>query len=147
MLHQDLTAAAVGHAIQLAVAPVFLITGIGAMLGVLANRLGRIVDFARSLEARLSASNEKERGEIHRQLAVLSKRARFIYTAISLSAMCALLICALIVILFLEVFISLEMPSLIGVLFIIAMLAFIVALYCFLREVYLATANLRIGPH
>ena len=44
MLHQDLTAAAVGHAIHLAVAPVFLITGIGAMLGVLASRLGRIVD-------------------------------------------------------------------------------------------------------
>ena len=78
---------------------------------------------------------------------MLSKRARFIYTAISLSAMCAPLICALIVILFLEVFLSLEMPSLIGVLFIIAMLDFIVALYCFLREVYIATANLRIGPY
>ena len=147
MLHQDLTAAAVGHAIQLAVAPVFLITGIGAMLGVLASRLGRIVDFARALESRLSASGEKERSETHRQLAVLSKRARLIYTAISLSALCALLICALIVFLFLEVFLSLEMPSLIGVLFIIAMMAFIAALFCFLREVYLATANLRIGPH
>ena len=146
MLHQELTAAAVGHAIQLAVAPVFLITGIGAMLGVLASRLGRIVDFARTLESRLSVSGEKERSEIHRQLAVLSKRARLIYTAISLSALCALLICALIVILFLEVFLSLEMPSLIGVLFIIAMLAFIAALFCFLREIYLATANLRIGP-
>ena len=78
---------------------------------------------------------------------MLSKRARLIYTAISLSALCALLICALIVILFLEVFLSLEMPSLIGVLFIIAMLAFIAALFCFLREIYLATANLRIGPH
>ncbi len=146
MLHQELTAAAVSHAIQLAVAPVFLITGIGAMLGVLASRLGRIVDFARVLESRLSASDDKERSETHKQLAVLSKRARFIYTAISLSAFCALLICALIVILFLEVFLSVEMPSLIGVLFIIAMLAFIAALYCFLHEVYLATANLRIGP-
>ena len=146
MIHQDLTAAAVAQAIQLAVAPVFLITGIGAMLGVLANRLGRIVDFARALESRLSASGEKERSESHRRLAVLSKRARLIYIAISLSAMCALLICALIVILFLEVFLSLEMPSLIGVLFIVAMLSFIAALFCFLREVYIATANLRIGP-
>ncbi len=147
MIHQDLTTAAVGHAIQLAVAPVFLITGIGAMMGVLASRLGRIVDFARTLEARLSASSDKERSETHRQLDVLSKRARLIYTAISLSASCALLICTLIVILFLEVFLSLELPSLIGILFIIAMLAFIMALFCFLREVYLATANLRIGPH
>jgi hypothetical protein len=147
MLHHDLTAAAVGHAIQLAVAPVFLITGIGAMLGVLANRLGRIVDFARSLEARLSASGENERDEIHRQLAVLSTRARLTYAAISLSALCALLICVLIQILFLEVFLSLELPTLIGILFFIAMMAFIMALICFLREVYIATANLRIGPH
>ena len=110
MLHQDLTAAAVGHAIHLAVAPVFLITGIGAMLGVLASRLGRIVDFTRALESRLSASGEKVSSETHRQLAVLSKRARLIYKAICLSALCALLICALIVILFLEVFLSLEMP-------------------------------------
>lgn len=147
MIHPGLTADAVSHAIQLAVAPVFLITGIGAMLGVLASRLGRIVDFARVLEGRLSASGEKERSETNRRLAVLSKRARLIYTAISLSALCALLICTLIVILFLEVFLSLEMPRLIGVLFIIAMLAFIAALFCFLREVYIATANLRIGPH
>ncbi len=147
MLDHSLNAAAVGHAIQLAVAPVFLITGIGAMLGVLASRLGRIVDFARTLEARLSASGEKERSEIHRQLAVLSKRARLTYAAISLSALCALLICVLIQILFLEVFLSLELPSLIGVLFFIAMMAFIMGLICFLREVYLATANLRIGTH
>ena len=147
MLHQDLTAAAVAHAIQLAVAPVFLLTGIGAMLGVLTNRLGRIVDFARVLEAQLSKSDEKERGEIHSRLAVLSKRARLINMSISLSAFCALLICAAIVILFMEVFLAVEVPSVIGVLFILAMLAFIVALLCFLREIYIATANLRIGPH
>jgi len=147
MIGQGLTAAAVGHAIQLAVAPVFLITGIGAMLAVLANRLARIVDSARVLEGRLPASDEKGRREIHRQLAVLSKRARLSYAAISLSALCALLICVLIQILFLEVFLSLELPSLIGVLFFIAMMAFIFGLICFLREVYIATATLRIGPH
>ena len=147
MLHQDLTAAAVAHAIQLAVAPVFLLTGIGAMLGVLTNRLGRIVDFARVLEVQLLKSDEKERGEIHSRLAVLSKRARLINMSISLSAFCALLICAAIVILFMQVFLAVEVPSVIGVLFILAMLAFILALLCFLREVYIATANLRIGPH
>ena len=38
------------HAIQLAIAPVFLLTGIGAMLGVMANRLARIIDRARALD-------------------------------------------------------------------------------------------------
>ena len=147
MISQGLTAAAVGHAIQLAVAPVFLLTGIGAMLGVLTSRLGRIVDFARVLESQLSAGSEKERSQIHVRLAVLSKRARLINTAISLSALCALLVCTAIVILFLEVFLEVEVPSVTGVLFIFAMLAFITALICFLREVYIATANLRIGPH
>jgi hypothetical protein len=145
MLHQDLTATAVAHAIQLAVAPVFLLTGIGAMLGVLSSRLGRIVDFARVLESKLAAASEKEHSDIPARLVLLSKRARLIYSAISLSALCALLICSAIVILFLEVFLSLEIPSVIGVLFILAMLSFIFALLCFLREVYIATTTLRIG--
>jgi hypothetical protein len=41
---------AVAHAIQLAVAPVFLLSGIGAILAVMTNRLGRIIDRARVLE-------------------------------------------------------------------------------------------------
>jgi len=147
MLPQALDATALSHAIQNAVVPVFLLTGIGAMLAVLANRLGRIVDFARVLEGRLSASSEKERVDTHKQLTVLSSRARLIYAAISLSVLCALLICTVIVLLFVEVFLSLKIPGLIGVLFIVAMLAFIVALICFLREVYLATVTLRIGSH
>jgi len=147
MLPQALDATALSHAIQNAVVPVFLLTGIGAMLAVLANRLGRIVDFARVLEGRLSASSEKERVDTHRRLTVLSRRARLIYAAISLSVLCALLICTVIVLLFVEVFLSLKIPGLIGVLFIVAMLAFIVALICFLREVYLATVTLRIGSH
>ncbi|HYA19184.1 MAG TPA: DUF2721 domain-containing protein [Burkholderiales bacterium] len=147
MLPQALDATALSHAIQNAVVPVFLLTGIGAMLAVLANRLGRIVDFARVLEGRLPASSEKERVDTHRRLTVLSRRARLIYAAISLSVLCALLICTVIVLLFVEVFLSLKIPGLIGVLFIVAMLAFIVALICFLREVYLATVTLRIGSH
>ncbi|HXZ97692.1 MAG TPA: DUF2721 domain-containing protein [Burkholderiales bacterium] len=147
MLPQALDATALSHAIQNAVVPVFLLTGIGAMLAVLANRLGRIVDFARILEGRLSASSEKERVDTHKQLTVLSRRARLIYAAISLSVLCALLICTVIVLLFVEVFLSLKIPGLIGVLFIVAMLAFIIALICFLREVYVATVTLRIGSH
>jgi hypothetical protein len=44
---------AVAHAIELAVAPVFLLTGIGAILAVMTNRLGRVIDRARVLEERL----------------------------------------------------------------------------------------------
>ena len=49
------------HAIQLAIAPVFLLTGIASLLGVMANRLARIIDRARALEQRWASLDEKAR--------------------------------------------------------------------------------------
>jgi hypothetical protein len=43
------------QAIQLAIAPVFLLSGIAALLVVMTNRLARIVDRARDLEQRWPA--------------------------------------------------------------------------------------------
>ena len=43
----------IGHVIQLAIAPVFLLTGVCTMLMVLTNRLARIIDRIRVLEDRL----------------------------------------------------------------------------------------------
>ena len=40
----------IAHAIQLAIAPVFLLTGIASLLGVMANRLARVIDRGRVLE-------------------------------------------------------------------------------------------------
>ena len=45
----------IAHAIQLAVAPVFLFTGIAGVLAVVANRLARVIDRARSLEQAMIA--------------------------------------------------------------------------------------------
>jgi hypothetical protein len=50
---------AVVHAIQLAVAAVFLLSGIGAILAVMTNRLGRIIDRARVLEKNSMARARK----------------------------------------------------------------------------------------
>lgn len=146
MLLSDTEVTAIAHVIQLSVAPVFLLSGVGAMLGVLTNRLVRIIDRARFLEGRLPTTNENERSEMHNHLALLSQRARLVNWAISLCTTCALLVCIVIVVLFLETFMSLHMPGLIALLFIAAMLVFIAGLLSFLREVYLATASLRIGP-
>ncbi|MEO5741668.1 MAG: DUF2721 domain-containing protein [Vicinamibacterales bacterium] len=49
----DLEISPIAHVIQLSVAPVFLLSGIGAILAVMTNRLGRIIDRARALEAQL----------------------------------------------------------------------------------------------
>lgn len=135
----------IAHAIQLAVAPVFLLAGIGALLNVLSIRLGRIIDRARKLEAD-TAKDVPDRDTFEQELRVLSRRARLINRAISLATGAALLICTIIAAVFLAALADFDVTILIALLFVAAMLALIVALSSFLREVYLATANLRIGP-
>jgi hypothetical protein len=138
---------AIGHVIQLAVAPVFLLTGVSGLLGVLTNRLARIIDRARALEDRVGKAPEAEQARMQAELRLLSQRARRINTAVSLSTFCALLICAVIVALFVGAFLATDVSMVIGVIFTAAMLALFTALVSFLREIHIATRSLRIGPH
>lgn len=137
----------VAYFIQLSVAPVFLLTGVAAMLGVLTNRLSRIIDRARAIEAQSAVEVEAEkRASQHAILRVLSRRARLVGWSISLCTTCALFVCTIIVLLFLEALLATYFRGVVPLLFIMAMLAFILGLLFFLREIYLATASLRIGP-
>jgi uncharacterized membrane protein len=137
----------ISHVIQLSVAPVFLLTGVGAMLSVLSNRLGRAVDRARHFEVRYVSATPVEQESLRFELALQARRCRLIYAAMSLCVVCALLISSVIVALFASAFFAASGLALsIASLFVAAMLAFIAALGLFLREVHLATSNLRIGP-
>ncbi|HEX5963055.1 MAG TPA: DUF2721 domain-containing protein [Gemmatimonadales bacterium] len=138
---------AIGHVIQLAVAPVFLLTGVSGLLAVLTNRLSRIIDRARTLEERAVPVLGGDQSSVQVELGLLSRRARLINSAVSLCTICALLICAVIVTLFVGAFLSSDVSVIIGLSFTGAMLALFWALVSFLREVHLATRNLRIGPH
>jgi len=138
---------ALGHVIQLAVAPVFLLSGVSGLLGVLTNRLARIIDRARHLEERAARVEEGEQERIHQELRLLSHRARLINTAVSLCTLCALLICAVIVALFVAAFLVTNLTLVIGLIFTAAMLALFSGLVTFLREIHVATQSLRIGPH
>jgi len=143
---QDTAVTTIAHVIQLAVAPVFLLTGIGAMLAVMTQRLSRVVDRARVLES-LLPGNPPDSPAIHAELATLSQRAKLISTAITLCTTTALLICALIIILFLGASLDFHTALPVVVLFIASMVAFFAGLLAFLREILLATSTLRIGPH
>lgn len=140
----DPSVSAVAQVIQLAVAPVFLLTGVGATLGVLANRLARIIDRARVLEARRDAQSG-DQSRVVDDLRHLSDRARLVYSAIALLVLSALMVGLVIISLFVGVFLEAELGGVIAILFIAAMLAFIAALIVFLREVFVATKGLRIG--
>lgn len=137
----------ISHVIQLSVAPVFLLTGVGALLGVITNRLARVVDRARQIEDRLAEATPGEREKLDDELSALERRARLIYRAITLLVLSALLVCALVVGLFVTAYYawSPDLTRLLAALFSVAMLALITGLLLFLREVYIATQTLRIG--
>ena len=137
--------AGVGHVIQLSVAPVFLLSGIGAMLAVMTNRLARIVDRARGVEEQLVDATPKERDKAERDLAVMSRRAKLINLAITLCTITALFVCAVVAAMFTGAFLGFNAAIPVAVLFVGAMTTFFVGLLFFLREIFIATAALRIG--
>jgi Protein of unknown function (DUF2721) len=128
----------VAHVIQLAVAPVFLLTGVGAILNVITNRLARIVDRSRVL----SASSNQNQSVQKEEMAMLSRRARWVHWAVSLCTMSALFICIVIAALFVGSEIGMDPSRAVSLLFISAMLTLIFGLLCFLREIFLATGNI-----
>ncbi|MFO1310688.1 MAG: DUF2721 domain-containing protein [Burkholderiales bacterium] len=134
------------HAIQLAIAPVFLLTGIAALLGVMATRLARVIDRARWLEAGWADFDATARTAARKELGVLEQRRHVCSWSINLCTVSALLICIVIVTLFMEEFFAKSLKWLAGGLFVLAMLGLILGLACFLREVYLATHTTSIDP-
>ncbi len=139
-MHELTNVSGVAHVIQLSVAPVFLLTGVGAILGVLVNRLGRVVDRFRALE------RHTEPEEAAPEMRRLSRRARMIHWAIGLCTSCALLVCIVIASLFVSAIIGVELSTPIAMLFIAAMLALVAALLCFLREITLAKGSIHRLP-
>lgn len=139
----------IAHLVQSSVAPVFLLSGVAATLGVLTNRLGRVVDRARALEARAAdgrpGDQSGDKRLLHRELAVLARRARYIYTAISLCAIAALLVALVVVTLFANAFLGVSLEGTIALLFVGAMVALSGAFISFFVEVRIAIAALRIG--
>ena len=136
----------IAHVIQLAVAPVFLLTGVGALLTVMTNRLARVIDRARVLEAQFAGLDAAARTAATAELGVLARRARLASWAINFCTFAALLVCSVIATLFIDAFLGTNLKWLVGALFVTAMIALIGGLISFLREVYSATHTLHIGP-
>jgi hypothetical protein len=132
----------ISHIIQLAIAPVFLLTGVGTNLLVLTNRLARIIDRSRVLEERLDTAAAAVQSECLAEIDILFRRAHLINRAITLSTSCALLICVVIAALFLGDALGLQLATFIAMLFVLAMLALIGSFFYLLREIFVATGSL-----
>ncbi len=147
MLQTPSQPADIAHVIQQAVAPVFLLSGVAAMLNVLTSRLARVIDRARQFEKDYhDLPAGQERHEMRDRLAVLSHRSRLSNRAITLCTVCAMLICLVILTLFVSALLDVNGSRWIAGLFILAMVSFFGGLVSFLQEIFVATATVRIDP-
>ena len=132
----------VSQGIQLAVAPVFLLTAVSAMIGAVANRLARIIDRARLLEDRIDALGEGGGPKVaaaYTELAELRKRGLLANSCVALLTLCALLIGLTIIALFLGETMHVQGIRTSLVSFVAGVVCFLLALLCFLAETLIAT--------
>jgi hypothetical protein len=132
------------HVIQLAVAPVFLLTAIGTLITAMNNRLGRIIDRRRILRERMDADAEQKPAERRRgleaELELLHRRSKLIYASMLAAGLGALLVCLVVAGAFVGALFSIDLSRMVAVFFILAMFTVIGSLSLFLREVFLAVS-------
>ncbi len=141
----DQTITDISHVIQLSVAPVFLLTSIGTILGVLSTRLARIVDRARALTERPGAPLGGRTEAVQAEMRILGRRRRLVNLALSSGTTAALLVCVSIATVFLGAVVKASVAVAVASMFILAMAAFVAALVFFLREVLLAVRSLHLA--
>ena len=131
----------VTHVIQLAVAPVFLLTAIATLISALNVRLGRIVDRQRALQGSAPIEVRSEAGlERQREFALLDRRVHLSYVAILAAVIAGLFICLVVALAFVGVLFEVDLARFLAVLFVLAMVSMITSLSFFLREIYVAVS-------
>ena len=137
----------VAQVIQLAVAPVFLLAGVGAFLNVCASRLARIIDRARDIEPRLLASRGQEPDALVADIRTLDRRMALVSRAIFASVLSAVMTCAVVILLFGAGLTGAHFGTPIALLFIASMLSLAIGFAIFLVETRLGSRSVRIRRH
>ncbi len=134
----------IANAIQLALAPVFLLAGIAGMLNVMSGRLSRIIDRGRALTEKPDVIAAYEPEALQNELSLLERRRHITSNAITMFTVAALLVCLVIMTMFIEVLLFSQLTWIIGSLFILSTLGLVIGLMYFLREVHLSAKTVRI---
>ena len=140
----DTSVITIAQIIQLAVAPVFLLAGIGAFLNVCAGRLTRIVDRARAVEPMLLESRGAEHDRWLGEIRTLDRRMALVSHAIFLSVLAAVLTCAVVILLFAAGLTNAQFGTAVALLFIASMVAIGLGFALFLVETRLGSRSIRI---
>lgn len=132
-------------AIQLSVAPVFLVTGISGLLGVLTNRLSRVIDRARSLQDQQLDSHLAHARRLAQDLKIQKRRMGLLNRAIQAATVTGLLVAAVVAVTFVSAMAAmaaLDLAAIVVPLFVIAMGSLMATLLLLLRETQLATGQI-----
>ncbi len=140
----NISVSTVADVVRIAVAPVFLLSGIGAFLNVCASRLSRIVDRSREIEPRLLGSRGQEHDRWVGELKILDRRMSLVSWAIFLSVVSAVLICIDVAMLFTASLIGSHFATAIALLFIASMLAIGAGFGVFLAETWVGSRAVRV---
>ena len=130
--------------LQVAIGPVILISGVGLLLLSMTNRFGRVIDRARLLARSLHDATPEEKERAAAQIAILAVRGRLVRLSITFAAVSLLLAAILIVTLFLTALLRWEAARLLAGLFIACMIALVVAIVLFIRDINLSLAALKL---
>ena len=130
--------------IQLAITPVILLSGVGALMLTLTNRMGRVVDRTRSLAGLMRTATGEERAHFETQLAIMWRRAKLIRLAVTLAALSMLLACVLVMVIFADASVQREFGPEMVVIFVASVGCLIAALVAFLRDIWMSLRALQL---
>jgi hypothetical protein len=127
--------------IQLAIAPVFMLTAVASIINALLGRLARAVDRRRAVDTQLPSLEGDARADLVDELKLLARRIGLVLWSIAFAVLSALMVCLLIGTAFLGAYLSLDLSRTIAILFIASVMALTVCLLLFMREVFLAALS------
>ncbi|MCW5549522.1 MAG: DUF2721 domain-containing protein [Opitutaceae bacterium] len=141
---ESLAASAFLPIIQLAITPVILISGVGALMLTLTNRMARIVDRTRVLAVQVQAAAGDDRRHLENQLTIMWRRAKLIRMAVTFAGLSMLVACVLVIAIFAAALLETDLTGSLKVLFTASILLLIAALGAFLRDIYVSLQALKL---
>lgn len=130
--------------IQLAITPVILLSGVGALLITLTNRMGRIVDRTRILAGQLRQASTTECEHLDGQLEIMYRRAKLVRLSVTLSGLSMLLSCMLVMAIFIDAVLAADLGRHLVAIFVASIVCLIASLVAFLRDIWMSLWALRL---
>jgi hypothetical protein len=130
--------------IQTAVTPVILLSGVGALMITLTNRMGRVVDRTRALAGELRKAAATDRAHVESQLGILWRRAKLVRIAVTFAGISMLLSCLLVMAIFVDVSVEKDFSLELVVVFVGSVVCLIAALVAFLRDIWMSLWALKL---